>query len=334
MVATRCRTAFNVGVLLDFWVRQKWVTPAVGLLAVVVFFALKSDHFAFLGSDNMRIVAAQTVQVGVCAIGMTFIMIGGGIDLSVGSVMALAAVATALTLKAGYSPPAAVAVAMMTGALCGLMNALLVTGLRIVPFIATLGTLSAIRGLTRKLADNQVVRPVEEPESLVSFVQPLGSATWLAPAVWMTLALGVAAAVMLNWTVFGRRTFALGSNELAARLSGIRVNRQKLYLYTLGGLFAGLAGLLTFANMREGDPTASAGIELQVIAAVVVGGGSLMGGQGSILGTLVGAFMLTSLVNGCTLAGWENYVQEIAIGAIIVLAVALDYFRRKRLTEN
>lgn len=334
MVTTRCRTAFNVGVLLDFWVRQKWVTPVVGLLAVVVFFALKSDNFAFLGSDNMRIVTAQTVQVGVCAIGMTFIMIGGGIDLSVGSVMALAAVATALTLKAGYSPPAAVAVAMMTGALCGLMNALLVTGLRIVPFIATLGTLSAIRGLTRKLADNQVVRPVEEPESLVSFVQPLGSATWLAPAVWMTLALGVAAAVMLNWTAFGRRTFALGSNELAARLSGIRVNRQKIYLYTLGGLFAGLAGLLTFANMREGDPTASAGIELQVIAAVVVGGGSLMGGQGSILGTLVGAFMLTSLVNGCTLAGWENYVQEIAIGAIIVLAVAIDYFRRGWLTER
>ena len=168
----------------------------------------------------------------------------------------------------------------------------------------------------------------------MDFVQPLGSPTWLAPAVWVTLAVGVAAAVVLNWTAFGRRTFALGSNELAARLSGVRVNRQKFYLYTLGGLFAGLAGLLTFANMREGDPTASAGIELQVIAAVVVGGGSLMGGQGSILGTLVGAFMLTCLVNGCTLAGWENYVQEIAIGAIIVLAVALDYFRRKRLTER
>jgi ribose transport system permease protein len=182
---------------------------------------------------------------------------------------------------------------MMTGALCGLVNALLVTGLRIVPFIATLGTLSAIRGLTRWLADNQVVRPAEDPKSLVSFVQRLGSPTWLAPAVWVTLAFGVAAAVVLNWTAFGRRTFALGSNELAARLSGVRVNRQKVYLYTLGGLFAG-----------------------------------------SILGTLVGAFMLTSLVNGCTLAGWENYVQEIAIGVIIVLAVALDYFRRKRLTER
>ena len=334
MVPSRSKTASGIGALLDFWVRQKWVTPVVGLLGVLIFFAFKSDDFVFIGPDNMRIVAAQTVQVGVCAIGMTFIMIGGGIDLSVGSVMALAAVTTAMTLKAGYSPPTAVAVAMMTGALCGLVNALLVTGLRIVPFIATLGTLSAIRGLTRWLADNQVVRPAEDPKSLVDFVQRLGSPTWLAPAVWVTLAFGVAAAVVLNWTAFGRRTFALGSNELAARLSGVRVNRQKTYLYTLGGLFAGLAGLLTFADMREGDPTASAGIELQVIAAVVVGGGSLMGGQGSILGTLVGAFMLTSLVNGCTLAGWKNYVQEIAIGAIIVLAVALDYFRRKRLTER
>lgn len=327
MTASRSTAASGVGSLLDFWVRHKWVTPVVGLLGVFIFFACKSEHFAT--SYNLRVVAAQTVQVGICAIGMTFIMIGGGIDLSVGSVMALAAVTTALTLKAGYPPPTAVAVAMITGALCGLLNALLITGLRIVPFIATLGTLSAIRGLTRKLADNQVVRPATDPESLVNFVQPLGSPTWLAPAVWVTLAFGVAAAVVLNWTAFGRRTFALGSNELAARLSGVRVNRQKIYLYTLGGLFAGLAGLLTFANMREGDPTASAGIELQVIAAVVVGGGSLMGGEGSILGTLVGAFMLTCLVNGCTLARWENYVQEIAIGAIIVLAVSLDYFRRK-----
>lgn len=332
MTAFRKRAACGIGLLLDFWVRNKWVTPVVGLLCVFIFFACKSDRFAT--SYNMRVVTAQTVQVGVCAVGMTFIMIGGGIDLSVGSVMALAAVAAAMTLKAGYSSPTAVAVAMTTGALCGLLNALLITGLRIVPFIATLGTLSAIRGLTRWVANNQVVRPAEDPESLVNFVQRLGSPAWLAPAVWLTLALGVAAAVVLNWTAFGRRTFALGSNELAARLSGVRVNRQKLYLYTLGGLFAGVGGLLTFADMREGDPTASAGIELQVIAAVVVGGGSLMGGQGSILGTLVGAFMLTSLVNGCTLALWENYVQEIAIGVIIVMAVALDYFRRKRLTER
>lgn len=334
MTAPRSRLSPHVDALIEFWVRRKWVTPVVGLAVVLSFFAFKSDDFAFVSSYNIRIVAAQTVQVGVCAIGMTFIMIGGGIDLSVGSVMALAAVTAALTLKAGHSAPTAVAVAMMTGVLCGLVNGLLVTGLRIVPFIATLGTLSIVRGLTRRLADNQVVRPTDEPEGLVSFVQPLGSTTWLAPAVWVTLAVGVAAAVVLNWTAFGRRTFALGSNEMAARLSGVRVNRQKLYLYTLGGLFAGLAGLFTFANMREGDPTASAGIELQVIAAVVVGGGSLMGGQGSILGTLVGAFMLTSLVNGCTLAGWENYIQEIAIGTIIVLAVAIDYFRRRWLTER
>jgi ribose/xylose/arabinose/galactoside ABC-type transport system permease subunit len=145
----------------------------------------------------------------------------------------------------------------------------------------------------------------------------------------MMFILAALASVLLNMTAFGRRTFAIGSNETAARFSGMRVNVQKWLLYTLGGLLTGLAGVMIFANIGIGDPTGEVGIELQVIAAVVIGGGSLMGGEGSILGTLIGAFMLTFLVNGCTLAGYENWVQEIVIGVIIVLAVALDYFRRK-----
>jgi ribose/xylose/arabinose/galactoside ABC-type transport system permease subunit len=211
-------------------------------------------------------------------------------------------------------------------------NALMITGLRIIPFVATLGMLSVARGLARKLADNSVVRLPERPEALAEFVRaipPRDSNAWFAPSVWVMLAVAVLAAILLNMTAFGRRTYALGSNELASRYSGIRINLQKCWIYAIGGLLTGLSGVFLFANTTEGDPTAAAGMELQVIAAVVIGGGSLMGGEGSVLGTLIGAFMLTFLVNGCTLAGYANYVQEIIIGAIIVLAVALDYFRRK-----
>ena len=313
------------------WLGRKWITPVIGLAIVLTFFGIKSDRYSFVRSVNMQFVAAQSVQVGVCAIGMTFIMVGGGIDLSVGSVMALACVVFALVLKAGHPVAAASAAAVAVGAVCGLGNALLVTGLRIIPFIATLGMLSIARGLARYLAGNQIVRLEAQPDALADFVRPIGESTFLglAPSVWVMLLAAVMAGIAMNLTAFGRRTFALGSNEVAARLSGVRASRQKLYLYTLGGALTGLAGVFLFANTSEGDPTAAVGIELQVIAAVVIGGGSLLGGEGSVLGTIVGAFMLTSLVNGCTLVGWPNYVQEIIIGVIIIIVVALDYFRRR-----
>lgn len=294
---------------------------------VVLLFSVKSDKF--LTSVNLRLVASQTVLVGVCAIGMTFIMIGGGIDLGVGSVMALSSVTLAVMLRADRPAHEGIALAIAAGTLCGLVNGLVITGLRVIPFVATLGMLSVARGLARHLADNRVVRLETGDTSLAGFVQPLGSATYMAPSVWVMLAVGVVAGVILSFTTFGRRTIAVGSNEMAARLSGIPVARQKILLYMLGGAMTGLAGVFLFATTTEGDPTSAAGLELQVIAAVVIGGGSLMGGQGSIIGTLLGAFMLTSLVNGCTLVGWPNYVQEIIIGAIIVAAVALDYLRRR-----
>lgn len=305
----------------------KWLAPVAGLAIVAVFFQIKNP--AFLASTNLRFIAAQTVLVGVCGIGMTFIMIGGGIDLSVGSVMALAGVSLAVALKSDLSPLTGVVIAVALGGLCGVVNALIITGLRVIPFVATLGMFSIARGMARFLADNRIVRLEKNPDALAWLMQPLGSAAWLAPAVWVMLAAGILASVVLNCTVFGRRTIAIGSNETAARLSGIRIVRQKLLLYTLGGLLTGLAGVFLFANTCEGDPTSAAGLELQVIAAVVIGGGSLLGGEGSILGTLLGAVMLTALVNGCTMAGYQNYVQEIIIGAIIVAAVALDYFRRR-----
>ncbi len=309
----------------------KWAAPFLGLAIVLLFFQSRRPD-AFLTAVNLKIVAAQTVVVGICAIGMTFVMIGGGIDLSVGSVMALSSVLLALALQKGGGTATAVALAIAAGGLCGLANGVLITSLRIIPFVVTLGMLGIARGLAKALAGNRPVRLEFRPDALADFVQPLRSAAWwdVAPSVWMMLAVAVVAAIALNLTRFGRHTYAIGSNELAARFSGIAVNRRKWMLYALGGLLTGLSGVVLFASITEGDPTAAVGIELQVIAAVVIGGGSLMGGEGSILGTLIGAFMLTFLVNGCTLAQYPNWVQEIVIGAIIILAVALDYFRRRK----
>jgi ribose/xylose/arabinose/galactoside ABC-type transport system permease subunit len=316
----------------DGLIRLVWqlLAPFVGLAIVLAFFQYKSPT-TFLKPLNLKIVSAQTVYIALPAIGMTFVMIGGGIDLSVGSVMALCGVVTALAVKNHASPPLAMLAGIAVGGLIGLINGLLITSLRIIPFVVTLGMLGIARGLAKYLAGNQPIRVETLPDLLVDLTQPIRSPAWwdVAPSIWGMIAVACASAVLLNLTSFGRRTFALGSNETAARFSGIHINRQKWMLYTLGGLLTGLAGVLLFCNLTQGDPTAAVGIELQVIAAVVIGGGSLLGGEGSVLGTLIGAFMLTFLVNGCTLARYPNYVQEIVIGVIIILAVAIDYFRRR-----
>jgi ribose transport system permease protein len=307
----------------------KLIAPFAGLLIVlIVFSALRPEVFPTL--RNFKMVSQQTVVLGICAVGMTFIMIGGGIDLSVGSVAALASVVLALCLAAGWPGWAGVALAVVVGGFCGLINGMVITGLRVIPFVATLGMMGIARGVARALASNSIVRVKEEPTAFVDYVDPLGAGRMVvAPSVWTLLVVCLLAGAILNFTAFGRRTFALGANEQACLYNGMRINRHKWWLYMIGGMMTGLAGVFWFANTTEGDPTSATGLELQVIAAVVIGGGSLMGGEGSILGTLVGALMLTFMVNGCQMAFWPNWVQEIAIGAIIIVAVAVDYFRRR-----
>jgi ribose transport system permease protein len=152
----------------------------------------------------------------------------------------------------------------------------------------------------------------------------------VAPGVWIAAALAILAAIMLRRTVFGRRVFALGSNEAAARACGIATGRLKIYIYSLAGLLFGLAGVMQMSRLRQGDPTVAAGLELDIIAAVVIGGGSLNGGEGSILGAMIGALIMAFLRNGCQQVGWPNYIQEIIIGALIVIAVAVDRWRSSR----
>lgn len=303
--------------------------PFIGLLLVVVLFAaLEPD--AFVSSYNAKTIATQTVIVGLGAIGMTFVIVSGGIDLSVGSVIALSSVVTALARKHEFSPFVAALCGIATGVACGLVNGTLIARLKIVPFIVTLGMLGVARGLAKLLAEEQ---KVDAPAGvLADLMTKSPEPEWLvvAPGVWLLLLLAVLFGFVLRRSVLGVHAFAIGSNEATARLCGIRVERAKVWIYTLNGAFAGLAGVMQFGRLTVGDPTTAIGKELDVIAAVVIGGGSLAGGEGTILGSMIGAFLMSALANGCNLVGVPNYVQEILIGAIIVAAVALDRWRRTR----
>lgn len=303
--------------------------PLIALVVVVAIFYAIPPHPAVKLLD-IQTVAVQTVIVGLAAMGMTFVIISAGIDLSVGSAVALASVAVALALKKWASIPLALGIALVTGALCGLYNGLLINLLRLPPFIATLGMMGFFRGVTKWISDS---RPVSAPAfGLEHWVTPIPHQSWMlvAPGVWLVLFLGLVMTVILRFSVFGRHTFAIGSNEASSRLSGIQVEWVKVRIYMLAGLFAGLAGLFQFARLTQGDPTIAVGLELDVIAAVVIGGASLSGGQGSIMGTLIGAFLMSYLRNRCVALGWPNFVQEMIIGHVIIVAVAVDQWRLRR----
>ncbi len=304
------------------------VAPFAGLVLVALTFAiLTGAPERYLSLQNLRVILAQTLIVGIGALGMTFIIVSGGIDLSVGSVIALTSVVTAVCLRDGWSPSTAVAMAVIAGGIVGLVNALLITGLRVVPFIATLGTLGIARGVAKWLAGE---RAVDVPATWINgLAVTVPDPAWLLvpPGIWLAIALAIVSSVVLRHTVFGRRVFAIGSSEPAARAAGIAVNRLKIWTYSMAGLLFGLAGTMQASRLRQGDPTVAVGTELDIIAAVVIGGASLNGGEGSIAGSMLGALTMAFLRNGSQQMGWPPYTQEIIIGAIIVAAVALDRWR-------
>jgi ribose transport system permease protein len=315
---------------------SRWLirlAPVIGLILVIAIFALMSDAPAqYLSVRNLRIVLAQTVIVALGAIGMTIIIVSGGIDLSVGSAIALTGVVTAVTLRDGGSPFTAVVAGVLVGGIVGLVNGLAITRLKVMPFIATLGMLGVARGAAKWLADQQTVNVPATWVNELAVTFPTPSWLIVAPGVWLTLVLAIAATIMLRNTVFGRRIFAIGSNEAAARACGVATDRLKVWIYGLAGLLFGLSGVTQMSRLRQGDPTVAIGTELDIIAAVVIGGGSLSGGEGTIAGAMIGALTMAFLRNGSQQMGWPNYIQEIMIGVIIVLAVAADRVRRSRAT--
>lgn len=302
--------------------------PLLALAGVIGLFAVIAPR-SFLTPDNLVTILRQSAITGIAALGMTIIVIAGGIDLSVGSMIALVTVIIAKALQAKFSPLSAVGFGIAAGAMLGLMNGLLITLLRVGPFIVTLGTLLVYRGWAKGIAhNNRVLAPHSWLNTLLA--PPPPSRAWLIipPGVWTMLILAVLVAALLRFTRLGRHIFAVGSNEQTARLCGINVTSTKLAVYAIGGGLTAVGALMMFARLTVGSPTSAEGLELDIIAAVVIGGGSLAGGQGSILGSVVGALIMIVIRSGCAHMGLEDWVQQIVTGHIIVLAVALDRLRR------
>jgi ribose transport system permease protein len=308
------------------------------LLIVVAIFELYGLIFKggspFISSFRMTLIAKQTAMVGMGALGMTVIIISGGIDLSVGSILALAAISIAALLRDGINPAMAVLLVLAVGMAAGAINGLFITALRLVPFIVTLGTMLVFRGAAEQIADEKKIAVANAPQWLSTLVDPppAGSIQLISTAAWLVVILGALLAIVLHFTVFGRHVFAIGSNEATSRLCGVNVPRTKIIVYALGGLFMALAGLFSFSQeANQGNPDAGLGQELNIIAAVVIGGGSLSGGRGSVLGSIVGALTMTALKNGCGYAGVGDSIEKIIIGGIIIAAVAVDQLTQSRM---
>ncbi len=298
------------------------------VLIFVAFYVAMPNSFATL--RNLETLTRQTSIVAVAALAMTFVIVAGGIDLSVGSVAALGAVVCAYTLRLGWNPALAALAALGVGTLCGLLNGAIITGLRVGPFIVTLSTLLAMRGAAKGLANEEAIRAQGGwTEQILASLPKDRAWMMLAPGVWLTLALAAFMGFVLRRTKFGRHVVAVGANERAARYSAIPVEKVRLQVYALSGLFAGLAGLFLFSRLRLGDPTIAQGFELDVVAATVIGGASLSGGQGSVAGSVLGALIMSTIRAGGSQLGWSNWIQEVATGIIIVAAVALDRVRAK-----
>lgn len=298
---------------------------ALAVLYAVFAFAIGESFLDFATTQNMM---KNSTIVGLVAVGMTFVIVSAGIDLSVGSMVALVTVVFAFALERGVALPLAVIFALATGLLSGLVNGVLIVGLRITPFIVTLGSLLILRGAAKGLSGGNPIYPESTGwiESLMRSSGLLGIPT----GVWLLLFVAILAALVLQFTRFGRHSVAVGSNEQASRLCGVPVARVKMAVYSLVGICAALAGLVQVSLLTGGDPTIQEGLELQVIAAVVIGGASLSGGTGSVGGTLLGVLIMEVIRTGSSLLGWPNWVQQTVTGAIIITAVALDQVRHRR----
>ena len=302
--------------------------PFASLFVLAGLLAIAAPEF--LSTENLLDVLRRGSAVAIAAVGMTLVIVLGEIDLSVGSTVAWSGVIGALAAKAGAPLPVAVLAGILAGAAVGLVNGVLVTRLRVSSFIVTLGTLSAVRGLTLEVTSGVAIGGLGE------HYQALASDLFGPVSVPLLLLVVVAAgaAWVMRRTALGRHVTAIGSNRVAAELCGVRVDRVRLGVFVLAGTLAGLAGMIVSALVWSGSPTAAEGLELDVIAAVVIGGASLRGGIGTVGGSLVGAALMQVLANGASLLGIDDFVQKILIGVIIVAAATVDALRTRRVATH
>ncbi|MFL5242877.1 MAG: ABC transporter permease [Gemmataceae bacterium] len=320
--------------------------PVLGLIAVLAVFSIllgaRGEEGAlgsFASLSNVQILVYSNTHIAVLALGMLLIMISGGIDLSIGSVVALVTVTTMYMFKTAYAWNSSTTIASLmavsaglgTGAACGLINGLVITRLGVAPFVATLGMLNIARGLAQWIAKSQ---PMPFPRGTrPGWVSALADTYpkhgLFNPGFWSLVVLAFLVALLLRRTILGRYCYAIGSNEATARLCGVGIDRTKVTLYTIAGLLSGWAGILLFAQIDGGDPTVAVGMELDVIAAVVIGGASLAGGVGTVSGTLVGVLILSILFNGVNRFHVPIQMQLILSGVIIIANTALSRWRQK-----
>jgi len=337
------------------WLNPKWANLLgrfLALLIVFAFFALMVQDGKFYTLRNLENILRQCCVYATAGLGMTMVIVGAGIDLSAGSLIALSVVVVAsvlginvtgadgqphpfMELHPALAPIVAVMAGTLAATLAGLANGLTIVGLRLMPFIVTLGTMGMIRGLAKGIAHERDIYPPDETW-INSIMDPTLSGAhrpWyvLPVGVWILSGCILAASFVMRYTRLGRHIFAVGSNEETARLCGVPVGRTKLFIYTASGFFCGIAGLMQFSYIGGiGQPTTAMMYELFVIAAVIIGGASFTGGEGSILGTIIGALTITILYMGGQQMGWAKWVQEMVIGGIIIVAVAIDRWRHRK----
>jgi ribose transport system permease protein len=307
--------------------RLQRLLPFGTLIALVIALTIATPHF--FTAINLASVARQTAVINIIALGMTLVIITGGIDLSVGSILAISGLFGSMAIKAGQPILVSIAIGVGTGVVCGILNGLMITRLRISPFIVTLGTLEAYRGLALVISKGL---PVHEIPDSFSFLGD-GNLLGIPFSLWVLAVCAIIMHSILENTKLGRYAFAIGSNQSAAYYAGVPIKFHLTSVYLIAGGLAGLAGMVEASRLMTGQPTAGQGYELQAIAAVVIGGGSLQGGEGSVVGTLIGAFIIGLLSNGSDLLGINPYWQQVTIGAVIIGAVGFDEFRKRRMTS-
>ncbi|MDF2648754.1 MAG: inner-rane translocator [Paenibacillus sp.] len=311
---------------------QKLLAFASLIMLVIIFSLSSSNFFQF---NNLVAIMLSTAVIGVLALGSTFVIITSGIDLSVGTVMTFSSVMAGVIITTWHLPmPLGIIGGIATGAICGLISGLLVAKMKIPPFIATLAMMMVTKGLSLVISGTKPIyfndTPAFSQISMGSILNSIIPGFEIPNAILVFFGAAIIASIILSRTIIGRYNFALGSNEESTRLSGVNVDYWKIVIYSLTGVFSGIAGIMMASRLNSAQPALGSGYELEAIAAVVIGGTSLSGGKGSILGTVIGALIMSVLTNGLRILSVKQEWQTVIVGVVVVLAVYADMMRRRK----